>query len=142
MQHLILALTLLFSSAILAQTGEKKYLNGETVKVSVINALSDNGTVAFAFYNKENFMKTPLITKSSSINKGISTVIFENVLNGEYAIVCFHDANNNGKMDFQENGMPIENYGTSNNALSFGPPQFDNSKFEVKNEDLELEIKF
>ena len=142
MQHLILALTLLFSSAILAQTGEKKYLNGETVKVSVINAFSDDGTVAFAFYNKENFMKAPLFTKSSSINKGISTVVFENVPEGSYAIICFHDANNNGKMDFQENGMPIENYGTSNNALSFGPPQFDNSKFEVKNEDLELEIKF
>jgi uncharacterized protein (DUF2141 family) len=26
--------------------------------------------------------------------------------------------------------------------MSFGPPQFDNSKFEVNSEDITLEIKF
>jgi uncharacterized protein (DUF2141 family) len=83
-----------------------------------------------------------LYAKAAAINNNISTVEFENIPEGTYAIVCFHDENNNGKMDFESNGMPKENYGTSNNALSFGLPAFDNSKFEVKNDDLILEIKF
>ncbi len=143
MQNLLIALAFVFSSAILAQTEEKnQIIEGNTVKVSVVNALNDNGTVAFAFYNKERFMKVPLFSKSSTIVNGNSTVIFENIPEGEYAIICFHDSNGNNQMDFQENGMPKESYGTSNNAMSFGPPQFDNSKFLVNNEDLILEIKF
>lgn len=144
MQHLLIALAFVFSSAILAQTQEnnQKIIDGKTVEVSVLNALNDNGTVAFAFYNKEGFMKAPLFSKSSTILNGISSVIFENIPEGEYAIICFHDSNSNKKMDFQENGMPKESYGTSNNAMNFGPPQFDDSKFLVNNEDLILEIKF
>lgn len=143
MQHFILALTLLLTTTIFAQTQQENPLvNGQTLKVSVINALSDNGTVAFALYNQETFMKTPLFSKSAPVEQGVSSVIFESVPEGAYAIICFHDENGNGKMDFQENGMPKESFGTSNNALNFGPPQFENSKFEVKNEDLTLEIKF
>jgi len=143
MQHFILALAFLFTSAIMAQTQPPSEITDvKMLKVLVVNALSDNGTVAFALYNEESFMKAPLLAKSSTIEAGISTVIFENVPDGEYAIICFHDANSNGKMDFQENGMPKESFGTSNNALSFGQPQFSNSKFEVKNENLTLEIKF
>lgn len=143
MQHFILALAFLFTSAIMAQSETSSEItDGKNLKVSVTNVLSNNGTVAFALYDEASFMKTPLNAKSSTIEAGVSTVIFENIPVGTYAIVCFHDANENGKMDFQENGMPIESYGTSNNDLSFGPPQFNNSKFEVKNEDLELEIKF
>ena len=143
MQHFILALSFLFTSAIMAQSeASAEITDGKMLKVQVVNALNNKGTVAFAFYNEESFMKAPLLAKSSTIEAGISTVVFENVPDGEYAIVCFHDANSNGEMDFHENGMPKESYGTSNNALSFGPPQFSNSKFEVKNENLTLEIKF
>jgi uncharacterized protein (DUF2141 family) len=45
-------------------------------------------------------------------------------------------------MDFDENGMPKESYGLSNNMMTFGPPEFASSKFEVTKEDLNLEIKF
>ena len=143
MQHLLIVLALFFSTAIMAQIkGDKNNGNNQTIQVSVVNALSDNGTVEFAFYNEEGFMKEPLFTKSATVKNGISTVIFENIIEGEYAVICYHDENSNHQMDFQENGMPKENYGTSNNALNFGPPQFDNSKFEVKNEAITLEIKF
>ena len=86
MQNLLIALAFVFSSAILAQTEEKnQIIEGNTVKVSVVNALNalnDNGTVAFAFYNKERFMKAPLFSISSTIVNGISTVIFENIPEG------------------------------------------------------------
>ena len=143
MQHLILTFALLFSALIFGQETEKMNINNsKNITASVVNVLSNEGNVHFALYNKENFRKDALQAKSAIIENGKSTVIFEKVPEGNYAIICFHDENENGRMDFQENGMPLENYGTSNNAMSFGPPQFENSKFEVQDKDLTLEIKF
>ncbi len=45
-------------------------------------------------------------------------------------------------MNFYENGIPKESYGTSNNVILMGPPNFESSKFEVSDKDLTLEIKF
>lgn len=142
MQHLILALALFISSIIFAQTSTEKIENGISVTVSSVNALSDKGTVKFAFYNKENFMKQPIYSKSASVENGKSSVVFENVPQGVYAIVCFHDENENNRIDFGENAIPKESYGLSNNIMIIGPPEFASSKFEVANENLNLEIKF
>lgn len=143
MQHLILALTIMFSTVMLGQTTQKELLKNETtIKVSVINALNDKGTISFALYNEEGFLKMPLLRESGIIENGVSSVEFENISAGNYSIVCFHDSNSNGKMDFELNGMPKESYGASNNVMNYGPPQFEDSKFEVTNEDLTLEIKF
>lgn len=142
MQQVILALSLLITSMIFAQTPIDKLEEGISVTVTAGNALSDNGTVKFAFYNKENFMKQPIYAKSASVENGKSTVVFENVPQGIYAIICFHDENGNNSMDFDENRMPIESYGMSNNNMNFGPPEFESSKFEVKENPLSLEIKF
>ncbi|SNR50292.1 Uncharacterized conserved protein, DUF2141 family [Lutibacter agarilyticus] len=143
MQHLILALTFLFTTGVMAQSTEKEQLK-ETgnIKVSVVNALSDNGTIAFALYNEEGFLKTPLESKSAIIENGLSIVEFENISTGNYSIVCFHDENSNGQMDFELNGMPKEAFGVSNNVMNFGPPQFEDAKFEVSNNNVILEIKF
>jgi len=142
MQQIILALALLISSIIFAQTSNGMQEEGISVTVSAVNALSDNGTVNFAFYNEENFMKQPIYSKSASVEKGKSTVVFENVPEGSYAIICFHDENENNSMDFDENRMPIESYGLSNNNMNFGPPEFESAKFEVKDNAISLEIKF
>lgn len=145
MQQVLVAVALLFSSMLIAQTSEEttNLITGQSIKVSVINVSSDNGTVGFALYNEETFMKAaPIKATGATIENGVSTVIFENIPAGEYAIICYHDANGNNQMDFEANGMPKEAYGTSNNSMSFGPPQFDNSKFEVNSEDITLEIKF
>ncbi len=116
--------------------------NKQTITATVVNVTSDSGKVAFALYDKENFMQVPIQSKDAKIVDGKSTVTFENVEPGDYSVLCFHDKNNNGKMDFQENGMPLEDYGASNNVMSFGPPNFQDSKFTVSNEEIKLEIKF
>jgi uncharacterized protein (DUF2141 family) len=127
---------------IFAQTTTNKLEEGISVTASVVNALSDKGTVKFALYNEENFMKTPIYGKSASIENGKSTVVFENVPQGIYAILCFQDENDNNRMDFDESGLPKESYGASNNIMTYGPPEFENCKFEVKDNSVYLEIKF
>lgn len=143
MQHVILALALLISATLFSQ--EKSSLGnteGSIITITVVNALSDNGEVKYALYTKENFSKDPLYATSAGIDKGKSTVVFKNVPKGIYAVVCYHDENKNERLDFYENGRPKESYGASNNSLNSGPPQFEDSKFEVKDNDLTLEIKF
>ncbi|MEZ7993086.1 MAG: DUF2141 domain-containing protein [Flavobacteriaceae bacterium] len=114
----------------------------QEITVTVVNATTDNGKVSFALYDQVTFMKTPLKGASAKIIKGKSIVTFKNIAQGEYSVICFHDKNNNGKMDFNENGMPLEDYGASNNNMDFGPPSFLDSKFTVIKEDVSLEIKF
>jgi uncharacterized protein (DUF2141 family) len=146
MQQFLIAISLLFTTYLVAQTSvvQKIAENTPTIKVTVPNALSDVGTIKFSIYTKDSFLKSePLQSQSCTIKNGVGSVEFTNIPTGEYAIVCFHDENENGKMDFELNGMPKEHYGTSNNSLNnFGPPQFETSKFEVKNENLDIKIKF
>ena len=143
MQQLILTIVLLFSSVVVVNAQENnENLKGETITVMVVNVLNDNGKVNFALFNKEGFRKKPLFAKSAKIENGKSKVVFSNIPKGKYAIICYHDENSNSQLDFYENGMPIESYGTSNNVFLMGPPNFESSKFEVVNEDLTLEIKF
>ncbi|CAL2101164.1 conserved protein of unknown function [Tenacibaculum sp. 190130A14a] len=112
------------------------------ITATVINVTSDNGKVSYALYDKENYMKQPIQAKKSSIENGKSTVVFENVPLGEYAVICFHDKNDNNKMDFEPSGMPMEDYGASNNVMRMGPPMYEDSKFSVTDKDVSLEIKF
>lgn len=113
-----------------------------TITAEVVNATSDTGKIGFALYTKDTFMKNPIQAKNAKIVDGKSLVTFENVDLGEYAIICYHDKNDNDKMDFAVNGMPLEDFGASNNVMTFGPPTFDGAKFEVNEKNVSLKIKF
>ncbi len=132
---IILTVTTILTGSLVSSKKQK-------ITATVVNVTSDSGKVGFALYNKETFMQKPLQSKNVKIVNGKSTVVFENVEPGDYAIICFHDKNDNDKMDFEANGMPIEDYGMSNNVMSFGPPTYSDAKFTVSEEDVVLEIKF
>ncbi len=113
-----------------------------SITVEVINATSDTGKISFALYDKASFMLKPIQAINAKIVDGKSSVTFENVPFGEYAIICYHDKNDNDKMDFSPNGMPIEDYGASNNVMTYGPPTFEGAKFAVSEKTVSLKIKF
>jgi uncharacterized protein (DUF2141 family) len=59
-------------------------------------------------------------------------VSFGSLRPGTYAVAVLHDENENGKMDFNFLGMPLEGYGFSNDASAlFGPPSFANAAFRL-----------
>jgi uncharacterized protein (DUF2141 family) len=117
--------------------------NANNITVTINNIKNNNGHVVLSLHTADTFMKGPGIksTKSEVVNGEIK-VTFENVESGTYAIMALHDENDNNRMDYSENGMPKESYGMSNNPMSFGPPEFDSAKFELLNENLELNIIF
>ncbi|MCF6297453.1 MAG: DUF2141 domain-containing protein [Flavobacteriaceae bacterium] len=120
---------------------EEKTFN---IDVVINKVSSDKGKIYFGLYDSQsNFNSRESLKRANVIIKdGSASVTFENLKPGTYVINCFHDANNNGKMDFESNGMPLEDYGMTNNIMSFGPPQFIDGKFELKDKDLTFEIKF
>ena len=133
----------------MAQTNSTTELDTEKenkykISVEINKIISDKGKVYFALYDSEsNFNnRIPLKVDGKEIKNGTVIIIFDNLKPGTYAITCYHDSNDNKKMDFETNGMPIEDFGVSNNIMTFGPPQFGNAKFDLTNKDLTFEIKF
>jgi len=116
---------------------------GQTITVTIDNVKSNEGFVILGLHDSTTFMKKDALegTKAKIENNKIS-VTFKNVKPGDYAIMAVHDENSNNRMDYETNGMPKESYGMSNNPMSYGPPQYDNAKFTVSNEDITLNIRF
>ncbi len=129
-----------------SQNSDKDADEKNTYRIDVIiNDISTNkGKVYFALYDSEsNFnARNPLKTANSEIREGKVKITFKDLVPNIYAVTCFHDANSNGKLDFEISGMPIEDYGITNNIMNFGPPQFVDAKFDLRDKDLTFEIKF
>ncbi len=139
MKTLALLVAMLISNFFIQAQDDSK---GITITVTVPNVTSSEGEVLFGLYDENTFMKAaPIQGEKSSIKDGTAKIIFTNVPKGVFAISCFHDKNGNNRMDFEENGMPKESYGVSNNNMSYGPPMWADAKFEVGTKDLDLEIR-
>lgn len=136
-------LILTFAVALTTLFGFSQEAEGVNITVTIDNVTSDKGKVLMSLHTSETFMKGKgIMDAETEIKDGKVTITFENVLPGEYAILAMHDANDNKRMDFQENGMPTESFGMSNNVMAMGPPQYDDAKFKVDGENLELNIRF
>lgn len=136
MKSLTILITLLLAMALSINN-----LNNE-IKITVSNISSAEGKIMIGLYTQDNFMKAPLQHATATIRDGKATVTFTEVPNGTYAVIAHHDSNDNDRMDFEPSGMPKEDYGTSNNPFSMGPPNWNESKFEVTDKQVSLEIRF
>jgi uncharacterized protein (DUF2141 family) len=139
MNKILFSLALLFG-LVQSNAQDKK---GITLTVVIENVLNDKGSILSALHTQTTFMKSMGIeNKKDEAKQGGLTLVFNNVEPGTYAISALHDENNNSRMDFEANGMPKENYAMSQNPMLMGPPTFNDVKFIVDNEDLDLVIRF
>ncbi len=61
-----------------------------------------------------------------------ATCIFDHLPAGDYAVLVYHDENDNGLFDRNHLGIPTEGYGASNNVLPpLSPPTFKASHFKL-----------
>ncbi|WBL27091.1 DUF2141 domain-containing protein [Zunongwangia sp. HGR-M22] len=113
-----------------------------SITVEIENISSDKGKISYGLYTEDTFMKNPKYSKTAKIKDGKSTVTFDKIPEGEYAVICYHDKNDNDQMDFETNGMPKEDYGMSNNKINpYGPPTWDDGKFGFDGSSKEIGIK-
>jgi uncharacterized protein (DUF2141 family) len=103
------------------------------LEVSISGFKKPGGKVYVAIYdNEDNFLKKQKFGIIKQIDGNKITVTFTDVPKGIYAVSCYYDFNNNGKLDTNFLGIPKEQYGTSNGASGFmGPPKFEDAKFTL-----------
>jgi uncharacterized protein (DUF2141 family) len=76
-----------------------------------------------------------------TIEKGKCRIVLDKLPPGVYAVACYHDENNNGKIDTNFFGIPKEGTGASRDAKgSMGPPKFADAKFGIER-DTTIEIR-
>lgn len=63
--------------------------------------------------------------------QGATRIVFEDVAPGTYGVMVLHDQNDNGKLDTNLVGMPIEGYGFSNNPRVMRKPTWEEARFEM-----------
>ena len=134
MRKLILVLLLISFLPVTAQETFSVTVNFKGMK-------SDKGDLYIALYDKDgDFLKKAIKGEIVTVKEGKATVEFSGLPSGEYAISCFHDKNDNKKMDTNFFGIPKEPIGISNDATGFmGPPKYKDAKFMV-DKDLSLVI--
>lgn len=67
---------------------------------------------------------------------------FEGLPTGRYAIMAYHDENDDQKLNRRFGMFPTEGYGLSNNPKVMGPPRFDESAFPVSATANSVNISF
>lgn len=113
--------------------------------LSVSEIPSEKGEVRAALFESsdgfpDNFEKGQRLN-SSTVRNGVAKIVFTDVPFGEYVLAVFHDENNNGMLDKNNKGIPLEALGVSNNPkLKLGPPKYDRSVFEIKSLELNLNV--
>jgi uncharacterized protein (DUF2141 family) len=107
--------------ASMAQAGEL------TVKITDIRA--NKGTLLVSVAGWDNNEKPVAAEKLAATGKEVELRF--NLPAGSYAVQVLHDENDNGKMDSNFMGIPVEGYGFSNNPQVMRKAYFSESKFEV-----------
>lgn len=113
------------------------------VTVNISNFKNNKGFALVAICNtKESFLGAGIKAAKTKITNNVCSVTFKDLPKGMYAISMFHDENDNNKLDTNFLGIPKESYGCSNNAKGFfGPPKWEQAKFEIRNKDITQNIQ-
>lgn len=119
---------------------------GSKITVVVNGFKNSNGNCIINLYNKSegfpNSNKLATKTITSKIKNNSAQIVFDNIEPGTYAVSILHDANSDGVMNKNMFGIPKEGYGASNNIIpSLSSPNFEDSKFEISNQDKTVVIK-
>ena len=111
-----------------------KHANAAELVVNVNKIDTIKGHIMLAMYdNKASYNNgKPSQVARVKVSKAQQEITFKDLPEGEYAIKLFQDTNDNNKMDVNILGLPLENYGFSNNVGRFGQPDYKKAKFAVK----------
>jgi uncharacterized protein (DUF2141 family) len=106
--------------------------------VTITDVRAHKGTLSVAVVNTEagwNNQEKPVAAERLALadqGKDGGPVVFRFTLPaGSYAVQVMHDENDNGKLDANFMGIPIEGYGFSNNPQVMRRAYFNESKFDV-----------
>ncbi len=127
------------------QAPANKCPEGKPIHVHVHGIRNNSGTVKAVLYGPgpEGFL-----VKGEKADKerepaveGTMTLCVAAPEAGKYAVVVYHDENNNRKFDRNWIGLPTEGFGVSNDpSLFFAAPNFEESSFEVSEDITHVDV--
>ena len=128
LSHILLTVYMLFSNGF---TVKNKLVSTVTLKIDGVDIAV--GEIRIAIFDSENrYMENPSLAEIVPVSQTNIEWQIENLAYGQYAIAVYHDKNKNGKLDTNMLGIPLEEYGFSNNARGrFGPASWSQAKFTV-----------
>jgi uncharacterized protein (DUF2141 family) len=128
-----------------AQNSQDKVKLDGNIRVIVEGLENDKGFVQIGLFNSKESWEGKIEKLRGAIIPLKSTTMewnIENIPFGEYAVKLFHDENGDNKLNTNFLGMPVEDYGFSNNpTVLFGPPSFEKVKFVFSSQDTSITIK-
>jgi uncharacterized protein (DUF2141 family) len=116
--------------------------------VKVVGLRSNSGKVYVSVYNQgDGYPKDPNKAVAKTIvpiQQGQTIAVFDSLPAGQYAVGCYHDEDDNGKLNTNFLGIPTEGVGASNDATGFmGPPSFNDAKFSLQTDKMiTIHIKY
>lgn len=104
------------------------------LEVVVKSVKNDSGNIRVGiFSDKDTFLKKAVYGKVVKSKSGQTTVVFDDLPPGKYAVSAIHDENENNELDTGLFGIPKEGFGFGNDAMgSFGPPSFEKATITVE----------
>ncbi len=117
----------------LGATSTQAAPNLNTLIVAATGFKNDNGhAVAKLFTPRDNVLKKGRQEFMGVIRGGQASMTFDALPAGDYAVVVFHDENENGAIDHNVLRLPSESLGFSNGfsiSLTSGLPSFEKLQF-------------
>jgi len=98
---------------------------------------------AIANADRSGLMPDPnrIVGVALRASSGAQQAIFAQLPAGRYAVIVVHDENDNGRLDANAIGVPMEGYGFSNDARGFlSAPSFDAAAVPVGESDESITI--
>lgn len=105
-----------------------------TVTVTGVKKIDTSSSVRIALYGDAKSFRheaSALQVLSVPATLGEVSAVFHDIPPGRYAVLAYHDENDNKKLDLFLGMFPSEGWGLSNDPSVFGPPQFEASAFDV-----------
>ncbi len=115
-----------------------------TLDVEIVGVANDSGDVHVALYNDPaGFPKSQgmMIETEAPIKNGVARATFKGLTAGQYAIAIYHDENGSNKFDQGLFGIPLEDFGFSNDVTVFlSAPEFEDAAFDVLESGTKIRI--
>lgn len=145
----LLYLTLIFVTVIYGNDkGIGESSNTGKLTISVNGMKNDSGFVRVHLYNSDKKQYFPKKTLQCykrqvvKIERGVCSIVFDNLPNDTYCFSIHHDENSNESMDTNILGLPKEGWGISNNVKLFMRlPNFEECSFIIKGNEVLQEVE-
>jgi uncharacterized protein (DUF2141 family) len=117
---------------------------GYRLTVEVENVRNAQGVVGVLVFNTaqgwpENF-SAALRAEARAAHTGVVEITVPDLPGGDYAVVALHDENANKQLDRNWLGVPVEQWGMSNNPpYRFAAPSFEAARFRLE-QDLRIRV--